>query len=165
MRPYLDAALLVALGCLQMLGDVSGEPAIRALGLATQASPAPKVFTAQNGFETYSSTFFVDWQDRQGSRHTLELTPHVYRGLRGPYNRRNAYGAAISYAPVLTSNPRARPMFDAVAHHGFCGRAPLLTELGIPGDQVVYPLRVRLEPRDAQSRASKWKREFQIACE
>ena len=101
--------------------------------LATQASPAPKVFTAENGFETYSSTFFIDWQDRPGSRHTLELTPHVYRGLRGPYNRRNVYGAAIAYAPVLTRNPRAGRCLSG-PHHGFCGRAPLLTELGIPGD-------------------------------
>jgi hypothetical protein len=165
MRRYLDAALLVALGCLQMLGDVTGEPAAKAIGLATQASPAPKVFTAQNGFETYSSKFYIDWQGHDGSWHTLELTPQVYRGLRGPYNRRNAYGAALSYAPVLASNPRTKPMIDAVARHGFCGDAPLLSELGVPRDQVVDPLRVRLEPRDERSGASKWQREFQISCE
>jgi hypothetical protein len=164
MRWYLDAALLVALGCLQMLGDVTGEAAVRAIGLATEASPAPKVFTAQNGFETYSSKFYIDWEDRENSWHSLELTPQVYRGMRGPYNRRNAYGAALSYAPVLASNPRTKPMVDAVAHHGFCGNAPLLSELGIPRDQVVYPLRVRLEPRDERSRASKWRHEFQIFC-
>ncbi len=165
MRRYLDAALLVTLGCLQMLGDVTGEPAVRAIGLASQASPAPKVFTAQNGFETYSSKFYIDWQDRQSVWHTLELTPQVYRALRGPYNRRNAYGAAISYAPVLASNPRTKPMVDTVAHHGFCGDAPLLSELGISRDQVVYPLLVRLESRDERSRSSKWQREFQISCE
>jgi len=165
MRRHLDAALLVALGCLQMLGDVIGEPAVRAIGLATQASPAPKVFTAQNGFETHSSKFYIDWEDRGNSWHSLELTPHVYRGMRGPYNRRNAYGAALSYAPVLASNPRTRPMIDAVAHHGFCADAPLLSELGIPRDQVAYPLIVRLEPRDQRSRSSKWQHEFRISCE
>jgi hypothetical protein len=165
MRRYLDPALLVILGCLQMLGDVTGEPAVKAIGLATQASPAPKVFTAQNGFETYSSKFYIDWQDRQNTWHTLELTPQTYRGLKGPYNRRNAYGAAISYAPVLVSNPRTKPMIDAVARHGFCGDAPLLSELSIPRDRVVYPLRVRLVPLDEQSRSSKWQHEFSISCQ
>lgn len=164
MRPYLDAALLVALGCLQMLGDLSGQSAIKAIGLATQASPAPKVFTAQNGFETYSSKFYIDWEDREGAWHALELTPQVYRGLQGPYNRRNAYGAAISYAPVLASSLRTKPMFDAIAHHAFCGAAPLLSELAIPRDQVVYPLWVRLEPRDKESRSSKWQLNFEISC-
>jgi len=165
MKPYIDATLLVAVGCLQMLGDVSGQPALKAIGLATHASPAPKVFTAQNGFETYSSKFYIDWEDRTQAWHTLELTPETYRGLEGPYNRRNAYGAAISYAPVLASNPRTKPMIDAVAQHGFCGGAPLLSELGIPRPQVVYPLHVRLEPRDEKSGDSKWQHEFRISCD
>ena len=165
MKPYLDAALLVAIGCLQMIGDLSGQTAVKAIGAALHASPAPKVFTAQNGFETYSSRFYIDWQDPAGARQSLELTPQVYRGLQGPYNRRNAYGAAISYAPVLASNPRTKPMVEQVARYGFCGDAPLLAELGIPRDQVVYPLQVRLDPRDDHSRASNWQREFTIICE
>src|SRR5438046_8870536 len=50
MKAYLDAAVLAAIGCLQMIGDLSGQPAVRAIGAALQASPAPKVFTAQSGF-------------------------------------------------------------------------------------------------------------------
>lgn len=165
MKAYLDAALLVIIGCFQMIGDLSGQSAVKALGAAVHASPAPKVFTAQNGFETYSSRFYIDWQDQAAAQQSVELTPQVYRGLQGPYNRRNAYGAAISYAPVLASNPRTKPMVERVARHGFCGDAPLLAELRIPRDQVVYPLRVRLEPRDDHSRSPKWQREFTISCE
>lgn len=165
MKVYLDALLLVAIGCLQMAGDLSGHSAIKAIGAALQASPAPKVFTAQNGFETYSSKFYIDWQDRAGAQHALELTPQVYKRLQGPYNRRNAYGAAISYAPVLVSNPRTRPMMEDVARYGFCSNAPLLAELGIPRDNLVYPLRVRLEPRDEHSRSSQWQHEFTISCD
>lgn len=164
MKSYLDAALLVALGSLQMIGDLTGAVPIKAIGVATHASPAPKVFTAQNGFETYSSKFYIDWHDRAGTLHALELTPQIYRGLLGPYNRRNAYGAAISYAPILASSPRTRPMVDQVAHYGFCGNAPLLSELHIPRDQVVYPLRIRLEPRDERSRSATWQREFWVSC-
>ena len=123
------------------------------------------MFTAHDGFETYSSKFFIDWQDVDGAWHTVELTPQAYRGLLGPYNRRNAYGAAISYAPVLAANPRTRPMLRSVSRFGFCGDAPLLTELGIPRDRVAYPLRVRLEPRDARSRSPKWQRDFRISCD
>jgi hypothetical protein len=165
MKPYLDATLLVAIGCLQMISDLSGQPAVKAVGAALHASPAPKVFTAQNGFETYSSKFYIDWQDRAGARHSIELTPQNYGDLKGPYNRRNAYGAAISYAPVWASNPLTKPMGEQVARYGFCGDAPLLAELRIPRDQVVYPLRVRLEPRDDRSRSPKWQREFTIACD
>src|SRR6185369_12174174 len=74
-KSWLVAAVLVALGCVQMLGDLMGQPAIKAIGLSTQVSPAPKVFTAQNGFETYSSTFHIDWLDAAGTGHTMELTP------------------------------------------------------------------------------------------
>ena len=123
------------------------------------------MFTAHDGFESYSATFHVDWQEEGGKWHTLELTPRTYRGLQSPYNRRNAYGAAISYAPVLVSNPRTRPMLNSVSRFGFCGGAPLLSELGIPRDRVVYPLYVRLEPRDGASRSPKWQREFRISCE
>jgi hypothetical protein len=165
MKGYLDATVLVAIASLQMIGDLSRQPALKAIGAALQASPAPKVFTAQSGFETYSSKFYIDWQDRKGAWHSLELTPQVYRRVEGPYNRRNAYGAAISYAPVLASNPRTKPMMDQIAHYAFCSDAPLLAELRIPRDDLVYPLQVRLEPRDEHSRSSKWQREFTISCE
>jgi hypothetical protein len=94
----------------------------------------------------------------------LELTPRVYGGLQGPYNRRNAYGAALSYGPVLAANPRARPMLDSVVEHSFCGKASLLAELGIPKGEIVYPLRVHLEPRDIRGRAPQWQTEFLVQC-
>jgi len=165
MNAWIPAAALIAIGSLQMIGDVLGRPAIRAIGAVTHASPAPKVFTAQNGFETFSSRFFIDWSDASGGRHALELTPRAYRNVAGPYNRRNAYGAALSYGPVLAANPRTRPMLDSVVRYAFCGEAPLLDELGIARENVVYPLRVRLEPREAESRAPHWQREFDIRCE
>ena len=149
MKTWIAAAGLIAVGTLQMAGDVIGNVEIRAAGAATHASPAPKVFTAQNGFETFSSRFFLEWRDRDSRVQVLELTPRTYRSLEGPYNRRNAYGAALSYAPVLAANPRTRPMLDAVTRHAFCDEAPLLRELGIARESVSSPLRVRLEPRAA----------------
>lgn len=164
MKHGIAAAGLIAIGSIQMLGDLCAQPQIKAIGAVTHASPAPKVFTAQNGFETFSARFFIEWRDTSGQPHTLELTPSTYRRLQGPYNRRNAYGAALSYGPVLAANPRTRPMLDLVMDHAFCGDAPLLGELGIQKDDIVYPLIVRLEPRQADYDTARWQTTFPVEC-
>jgi hypothetical protein len=165
MRYWIPAAGLLIVGCVQMAGDLSGNRELRGLGLATHASPAPKVFTSQEGFETFSSRFFIDWTDTAGRDHSLEVTPRSYRGVRGPYNRRNAYGAALSYGPVLDSSERTRPMLRSVMRHAFCGPAPLLRELLVAPEQVRHPLRVRLEPREEGNRAGRWITTFEVTCE
>jgi len=141
------AAVLVIVGLVQMVGDLARWPALKGIAAATGASPAPRVFSAVKGLETYSTRFFIDWMDTSGKPHSLELTPEVYSRLRGPYNRRNVYGAVLAYGPVLSTDPRGRPMFDAVARYALCGDAPLLRELGLDPAAVGGRVRVRLEPR------------------
>lgn len=160
----LGAVLLTGLGCLQMLGDLSGVTPLKALGAASHASPAPRVFTAHQGFETFSSRFFLEWTDAQGRPQQLELTPATYGRLAGPYNRRNAYGAALSYGPVLASNPATRPMFEAVSRHALCGDAPLLRELGIAASGIHSAVSVRLQPREAGSAHGGWPLAFTPDC-
>lgn len=146
-REWAVAAVLIAIGCAQMAGDVLRVPLLKALGAATGASPAPKVFTAQDGFETYANRFFLEWQDAAGNRQVLELTPEVYSSFRGPYNRRNVYGALLSYAPVLDANPLTRPMFRTALARSFCGASSVLAEIGVPAEAGrPAPLRIRLEP-------------------
>jgi hypothetical protein len=122
MNPRLAAALLVALGVAQMAGDLTGILPLKGIAAATNASPAPKVFSSVQGLETYSTRFFIDTGVAR-----VELTPQVYSRMRGPYNRRNVYGAALAYAPVLP--PALR---DPVMRRALCGDAPLLRELQIP---------------------------------
>jgi hypothetical protein len=143
----LAAVGLVLLGLAQMAGDLANLPPLKAIAAATGASPAPKVFSAVKGLETYSTRFFVEWRDRAGKAHSLELTPDVYARLEGPYNRRNVYGAVLAYGPVLATDPHGKPMFDAVARYALCGRAPLLRELAIDPSQIDGRVRIRLEPR------------------
>jgi hypothetical protein len=145
------AAFLVGLGCLQMVGDLSHSTVLKALGAVTQASPAPKVFTAHEGFETFSSRFYLQWQSRDGVSHALQLKPEIYGRLQGPYNRRNAYGAALSYGPILAANPATKPMFDSVSRYALCGRAPVLHELGIDKKTIQGEVTVLLVPRDTAS--------------
>ncbi len=148
LRELAVAVALIGVGCAQMLGDVLHIQTLKAIGAASGASPAPKVFTAQDGFETYANKFFLDWHDDTGREHILELAPQFYAGVRGPYNRRNVYGAVFSYAPVLEANPLTRPMFHTVLRRSFCGERPVFAEIGIPSDAARHgPLRIRLESR------------------
>ena len=143
----LAAIGLVILGLAQMAGDLANVLPLKAIAAATGASPAPKVFSAVKGLETYSTRFFLEWRTRSGEARSLELTPEAYARLAGPYNRRNVYGAVLAYGPVLSTDPNAKPLFDAVGRYALCGDAPLLRELGIAPDEIDGPLRIRLEPR------------------
>lgn len=167
MKPWMTttgAVCLTALGCLQMVGDLTGFTPLKALGAASHASPAPRVFTAHEGFETFASDFYLHWQDKNGEAHSLQLTPSVYKRIAGPYNRRNAYGAAISYGPVLAANPATQPMFHSVSRYALCGKAPVLRELGIDPDTLNGPVTVELKPQGTNQATRQWQLTFQIGC-
>ena len=140
------AGFLLLLGLITMVGDLLGIAALRGFGAATVASPAPKVFSAVKGYETYSTRFLLEWRDRNGREHVLELTPEIYAKLRGPYNRRNVYGAAIAYAPVLSTDELTRDMFWAAARYALTGNAPILREFGVDPATIEGPIRVRFLP-------------------
>lgn len=165
-RAWLAPAILIAVGCLQMTGDLLDVRAVKAIGAATGASPAPKVFTAHKGFETYSSQFFVRWTDKaSGERKEVRLTPAVYRGVGGPYNRRNAYGAVLAYAPVLQSDPATRPMHDSAIAYTICGDSSLLEEIGIDRATIAGPVIIELKPRQQLPADHGWKLVFEVACD
>lgn len=141
MRTALAIALGV-LGLLQMTGVLLGILPLKGLAAASCASPAPKVFSAVRGFETYSTRFVLEWNEHDGTSQSVPITPELTAKLQGPYNRRNVYGAALAYGPVLP--PQLR---DPVMSRALCGTAPLLQELGIVAPERASPFRVRFEPR------------------
>lgn len=141
-------ALLVALALARMVGDVLGLEWLSAGAAATCASPAPKVFSAVRGLETFSTRFFLEWRGVDGREHALELDSEVYARLIGPYNRRNVYGAALAYGPVLQAGERTRPMLEAVLRYALCPPRPLLAELGLDPASVVGAVRLRYQPRE-----------------
>ena len=138
---------LLVLGLLQMAGHVLHLPALAGIAAATAASPAPKVFSTVRGLETFSTRFYVAGHTSDGRELMWPITPERYAGLEGPYNRRNVFGALLAYGPVLASDPRTRPLFEAVSGYAFCRGAPLLAELGIPTHDLVGGVSVRLLPR------------------
>ena len=140
----LSFAMLAVIGFAQMAGDVFHLNAMKAVAAATAASPAPKVFSAVKGLETYSSHFYIESENGEQS---VEITPELYSRLRGPYNRRNVFGAVLAYGPVLVSDSHTQLLFGDISKYALCGDAPLLRELGIPASSVRQPVRVRIEVR------------------
>jgi hypothetical protein len=132
------AALLLVIGCAAMAGDLLHSTPLFALATAWGASPAPKVFTTREGFEGFSARY-----ELVGERGTLVLGPEVNARLRGPYNRRNVYGAALAGGPLLSGHPHLGPLHAAVSHYAFCRDQTVLDELGDIGDLV----EVRVTPR------------------
>jgi hypothetical protein len=119
-------AVLLVLGLLQMTGDLLRIPWVRSLGAASGASPAPKVFCAVKGYEAYSTRFAIEWLDANDEIHSRPLGADSAGRLLGPYNRRNVYGAALAFGPVLPEGLR-----DPVLKYALSGEAPILRELGI----------------------------------
>jgi hypothetical protein len=99
------------------------------------------------GLETYSAVYFIEWSDASGKAHSVRLTPELNENFQGPYNRRNIYGAALAFGPVLAANPKAKPMLMQVLRKALCGDAPILRELGIDTSGLVQPVRIRYEPK------------------
>jgi hypothetical protein len=159
-----SAILLLLVGLLQMAGDLLHVPAIKGVAAATGASPAPKVFSAVRGLETYSTRFFVEWTDKTGQLHSVEITTERAEGMRGPYNRRNVYGAVLAYGPIMQSDPSLRPMFASVSRYALCGDAPLLRELGIDTADMKSPPRIRLVRRPSVA-PSDLPLEFEANCQ
>jgi len=153
-RSNLIAGILLVIGLSQMAGDLLQITPLKGLGAASMISPAPKVFSSVKGLETYSTRIFLEWNDREGAAHSMEFTPENYSRIQGPYNRRNVYGAVIAYGPVLAQDKHARGMLRAITAYALTGCAPMLVELGIDPQQVVWPMVIRYQPIDGTDLAS-----------
>jgi len=93
--------LLVAIGLLQVIGFATGQKWLNGIGQITVASPLPIVFTEQKGCETFALDFSIEYEDENGGRGLIPVTPQVYANFDEPYNYRNVLGAAISYGAIL----------------------------------------------------------------
>lgn len=136
------ALAFLAIGLAAMAGDAAGWAPVKGIALATLASPLPKVFSAADGYETFAAGFTLIAERPDGSEAVIELTPEAARGLGGPYNRRNVYGAALSYAPRLP-----RPVWEKVLCYGLGPGGPLRAELGVPADAVRVEVEIAARTR------------------
>ncbi|WP_306642876.1 hypothetical protein [Sanyastnella coralliicola] len=135
MRKFLYAIVLL-IGALQIIGWSLQIQPLRQLGMAYCSSPLPIVFTEVRGVETFANDFYMEYE-YLGEQHQTKITPEIYSQLEGPYNRRNVYGAAISYGPVLPNS-----IWSAVLNYGVCN-GTLLEELGIPAQAENVQIRIK----------------------
>jgi hypothetical protein len=127
--------IVVGIGLIQIIGYIFNSTLIRGLGVATASSPLPIVFTEVKGVETFACDFFLQTKDENNKRNEIKITPEMYSKISGPYNRRNVYGAAISYGPVLPKKLR-----DTILNYALCKNA-LLRDLDLPEKTKITAIR------------------------
>lgn len=139
------ALLLTLFACSQMIGHVAGSRALRGIGAASCVAPWPKVFSDVDGLETFASSFELGGVDANGMAFSMPITAELYQQLEGAYNRRNVYGAALSYGPRLPESLWTRVFCYAFAENG-----PLRTELGLPDGarDIAVTVRTKTKGRD-----------------
>jgi hypothetical protein len=136
------ALVICVVGCMQMTGYVIGSVALRGIGAASAASPLPKVFSDVDGLETFASEFTLRYRKPDSTVVELAITPELYGHLGGPYNRRNVYGAALSYAPRLP-----RELWEPVFCYGLAADGPLRAELGLGSEVSDISVTIRTRTR------------------
>lgn len=142
---------VLLLGLTQMAGDLMGNRVLKGLGAASAMAPCPKVFCDMNGLEGFASTFTLRLEVESGEVREIAITPDLYSRLKGPYNRRNAYGAALSFAPKLP--PR---LWQSVYDYGWCVDGSLRRELDVPNNARRVTTIIRTQTR---GRGDVWKLE------
>lgn len=142
---HIATTVLLTLALARMAGDVLGVAWLEGAAAATCASPAPRVFSAVHGLETYSTRFHLLWHNDERLVQ-IEIGPEIAARLAGPYNRRNVYGAVLAYGPLLATNPKTKSMYESVMRRALCAPWPLLAELGFDTSRVRGNVSVRYEP-------------------
>jgi len=137
------AVCMLCIGSLQMIGYAVHSRVLRGIGAASGIAPFPKVFSEADGYEAFAARFSVGGEREDGSRWSRELDPEWYSNLKGPYNRRNVYGASLAFAPRLSAELR-QALFDQELAPG----SELRRELRIPQD--VRDLKITIIPRDGE---------------
>ncbi len=135
------AVFLLLTGTLQMAGYLAGSLPLRGLGALCGWAPFPKVFCDMDGYEGFTARFTLEGVTAAGEPFEIALTPEVYQRLRGPYNRRNVYGALLAGGPRLP-----QPLGDTLTRRALRPGSALWRELGLP--EAVRELAVRVQPRE-----------------
>lgn len=143
------ALLLLVVGSSQMIGYLTGKPLLRGVGLASGIAPFPKVFSEADGYEAFAASFRLEGLLADGTRWNRDIDPEWYSQLRGPYNRRNVYGAALAFAPRLPGKLR-----DHLLRQALSPASRMRKELGIPED--LHDEAIIITPRDGENHGP-WK--------
>lgn len=148
------AWILSLLGFLSPLGYILNKPALTGIGTAYMVSPLPLVFSAVKDNEAFANQISFELRYKDNTKGSIVLGPKNGKLLQGPYNRRNVYGAAISYAPVLPE-----VLVKRVLYYGFC-KGSLWQELALKEQPQTVHLFVHSKSKGQQGRFYSW----EISC-
>lgn len=148
---------ILTLGSTAMLGHFFNNDSLKNIGLATGAAPYTKVFCqakcreTQRNYETFAADFTLTYKtpDSEGRGENLKITPELYQKIKGPYNRRNVYGAVIAYGPALPEAMRLATFKYALIDPGTVAK-----ELGIPSDATDFQIIISSNTKHSNSQ---WK--------
>lgn len=145
--------ILILIGLLQIIGLSLSAPSLKGLGLATVASPLPLVFSHFRGGETFAADFYLELHKDHEIIFSTQITPKKYSQFKGPYNRRNIYGAIFAYGPYL-NQPAEKEMVHTVLRRGFCQPGYLRQELKLPEDfnRVVILVKTKTKNQEDELR-------------
>ena len=121
---------LLVLSLMQMTGWALGLEPLRQFGRISGASPLPLVFSAHDELETFSMQYRLILNPHMENEQRLHLDRSAYGKLEGSYNRRNPYGAALSFGPLLAE--KHPEMLQSVLEYALCEPGSLLLEVELP---------------------------------
>jgi len=116
---------LVALGLSRVAAQVTGNGALRFLGTQLKAAPYPRVFER----DLFQQEFELELAARSGEIHRFDgaAIDELFRGLDGPFDRRDVYMRAFRVAPMRPDREWPR----GVLRYALCGEGPLVRALGL----------------------------------
>jgi sterol desaturase/sphingolipid hydroxylase (fatty acid hydroxylase superfamily) len=122
--------VLLVIGCSNTVGYFGELDNIRGIAFATSASPLPLVFSAYNGVETFSTSFEFNITFMNGTTRSQMMDHKVYGMMKGPYNRKNMFGVALSHGPFFDKENMIQ-VRQQILHWGLCNPGDLAKEFGI----------------------------------
>jgi len=142
------ALALTIFACSAMAGDILHSRGMKGIGAASTIAPFPKVFCDSQGLEGFASEFVIEARSPGGVTNIV-LAPEIYSRLKGPYNRRNVYGAALAFGPKLPPE-----LWRSVFAYGMGTSGPLRRELGLPAEATNVVVTITTK---TSGRSDEWK--------
>lgn len=127
-RVYFCSAV-VMVGMTSSLGFFLRSPALKRVGYASAASPAPFVFNQFRGLEYWASEVQIQLSMKDGSTRSIDADHRFYSVVGDNHTLRMAY-----IIPTVLS-PRLAPAFGCSAMvYGFCRSKTLGRRFGVGGE-------------------------------
>lgn len=154
-KSNLLSLFILGWGCSAMLGHMLRIPALKGLGLASAAAPYTKVFcqaedqTDGRKFETFAMDFKLHYRLEDGTDQCMIITPEIYQKMKGPYQRRNVYGAVLAYGPALPEDMRQKTL-----HYALIAPGAVPEELGLPAGATNFRIELISTTNDSSNQWS-----------